>query len=46
MVKFTLPENNQKILTSEYKLYLPTEKQLITELQKEIQNFKTKNNHE
>lgn len=46
VVKFTLPENNQKILTSEYKLYLPTEKQLIAELQKEIENFNTKNSHE
>ena len=46
VVKFTLPENNQQILTSEYKLYLPTEKQLIKELQNQIENFNTKNKHE
>ncbi len=36
VVKFTLPENNQTILASEYQLYLPTEKQLIEELNKEF----------
>ena len=46
VVKFTLPENNKQILTSEYKLYLPTEKQLITELQKEIESFNAKTNYE
>lgn len=37
MVKFSLPENNTKIVASKYQLYLPTEKQLIDELKKEIE---------
>jgi predicted nuclease of restriction endonuclease-like (RecB) superfamily len=36
MVKFSLPENNNSILASQYQLYLPTEKQLIEELKKEL----------
>jgi predicted nuclease of restriction endonuclease-like (RecB) superfamily len=36
MVKYALPEGNQTILASQYKLYLPTEKQLLNELKKEI----------
>ena len=36
VVKMALPENNQTILTSEYKLYLPTTEQLV----KEINNVK------
>ena len=39
LVKYTLPENNNTILTSQYQLYLPTEKQLLNELKKELQNF-------
>jgi predicted nuclease of restriction endonuclease-like (RecB) superfamily len=39
MVKFSLPENNTKIVASKYQLYLPTEKQLIDELKKEIQKI-------
>lgn len=31
-VKMTLPENNKTILTSEYKLYLPTQAQLMDEV--------------
>jgi predicted nuclease of restriction endonuclease-like (RecB) superfamily len=37
VVKISLPENNKTIIASEYKLYLPTEKQLIEEVQKEIE---------
>ena len=37
VVKFTLPENNQTIVASKYQLYLPTEQQLIDEINKEIQ---------
>ena len=33
VVKFTLPENNKTILASQYKLILPTEEQLLSELQ-------------
>jgi predicted nuclease of restriction endonuclease-like (RecB) superfamily len=37
VVKITLPEDNKTIFASEYKLYMPTEQQLIEELQKEIE---------
>jgi len=37
VVKISLPENNKTIIASEYKLYLPTEQQLIEELNKEIE---------
>jgi predicted nuclease of restriction endonuclease-like (RecB) superfamily len=36
VVKITLPENSNNIIASKYQLYLPTEKQLIEEVQKEI----------
>ena len=36
VVKFSLPENNNTIIASKYQLYLPTEKQLIDEVKKEI----------
>lgn len=35
VVKFTLPEDNKQIFISKYKLYLPTEEELIQELEKE-----------
>lgn len=34
VVKITLPENNQTIVTSKYQLYLPTEEQLLRELKR------------
>jgi predicted nuclease of restriction endonuclease-like (RecB) superfamily len=37
MVKLALPENNQTILASQYKLYLPTEQQLLDEIKKEME---------
>lgn len=42
VVKFTLPENGKNIIASQYELYLPSEKQLLDELNKEIENFKAK----
>ncbi len=39
VVKFTLPEGQKQIVASQYKLYLPTEKQLLEEVKKEIENF-------
>lgn len=36
VVKITLPENNKTIIASKYRLYLPTEQQLIEEVRKEI----------
>ena len=35
VVRYTLPEDNQQIFASRYKLYLPTEKELVDELQRE-----------
>ena len=39
VVKFSLPEGNKTILASQYQLYLPTEKQLLVELKKEIKQY-------
>lgn len=36
MVEYALPEGNKNILTSTYKLYLSTEKQLLEEMKKEF----------
>ena len=36
MVKITLPKDNTTIIASKYQLYLPTEKQLIDEVMKEV----------
>jgi RecB family endonuclease NucS len=41
VVKITLPENNNNIIASKYQLYLPTEKQLIEEVKKRIENLDT-----
>lgn len=35
VVKYTLPENNQQIFTSKYKLYMPTEAELKQEIERE-----------
>ena len=40
MVKLALPESNRTILASQYKLYLPTENQLLEELKKELEDLK------
>ena len=40
VVKFSLPENQKQIFASQYQLYLPTEKMLLDEMQKEIESFK------
>ncbi len=39
VVRFTLPEGNRPILASQYQLYLPSEKQLLAEIKKEIGNI-------
>lgn len=39
VVKFTLPDNNKTIVASKYELYLPTEQQLLEEVNKELENF-------
>jgi predicted nuclease of restriction endonuclease-like (RecB) superfamily len=43
VVKYSLPENNQQIMASKYDLLLPTEKQLIEELNKTLQELNLKN---
>lgn len=35
VVRYTLPEDNNQIFASRYKLYFPTEKELADELQRE-----------
>jgi hypothetical protein len=42
MVKITLLESNNTIIASKYKLYLPTEQQLIDEVKKEIEKLDKK----
>ena len=34
IVKYTLPENNNNIFASKYKLYLPSKKELLDEINK------------
>ena len=48
MVRLALPENNNTILASKYQLYLPTEEQLRTEIerQKQLFMFQHENNKE
>lgn len=40
VVKFSLPEDNSRIFASKYELYLPSEKQLLRELKKELDTEK------
>jgi hypothetical protein len=35
VARFTLPEDNKEIFVSKYKLYLPTEEELVQELERE-----------
>jgi predicted nuclease of restriction endonuclease-like (RecB) superfamily len=42
VVKFTLPENEKNIIASQYNLYLPSEQQLLAEVNKELENFEEK----
>lgn len=39
VVKYTLPEDNKTIFSSEYKLHLPTEKELIKMIEEEKKNI-------
>jgi len=41
VVKYTLPEKNNQIFASKYQLHLPTEQQLLDEVRKEWERFKT-----
>ncbi len=42
VVKFSLPEDQKQIFASQYQIYLPSEKMLLDEMQKEIENFENK----
>lgn len=42
VVKFSLPQEQKQIFASQYQLYLPSEQLLLNEIQKEIDNFKQK----
>jgi predicted nuclease of restriction endonuclease-like (RecB) superfamily len=44
VVRFTLPEGQKQIFASQYKLYLPTEQQLLDEVNKELESFNEKKN--
>ena len=37
VVRYTLPEDEKQVFASKYKLYLPTEEELLKELKKEYQ---------
>lgn len=39
VVKYTLPKNNKTIFSSEYKLHMPTEEELINAVEEEKKNF-------
>lgn len=39
VVKYTLPKENKTVLASKYQLYLPTEKELVEELKKELKEL-------
>jgi len=43
VVKYTLPLDTKNMVASQYQLYLPTESQLLAEVQKELQTFQEKN---
>jgi predicted nuclease of restriction endonuclease-like (RecB) superfamily len=42
VVKYSLPEDNKTIMASKYQLYLPSEKQLLTEVKRELENIERK----
>ncbi|WP_286736496.1 MULTISPECIES: PDDEXK nuclease domain-containing protein [Sphingobacterium] len=46
VVKFTLPEDQKQIVASQYELYLPTEQQLLDEVNKELNSFVGKSDAE
>lgn len=46
IVKYTLPENEKQIFASKYKLYLPSEEELLAEIEREIENISEMKNKE
>lgn len=43
VIKYTLPEDNENIFVSEYKLYLPTEEELKSIIEEEKKNIELNN---
>ena len=43
VVKYTLPENETQIFASKYKLYLPSEEELLKELNQEFEALEAGN---
>lgn len=43
LVRYTLPEGNSQIFTSKYKLYIPTEEELIKEIKAQISFYEDMN---
>lgn len=39
VIKYTLPRNNETIFSTEYKLHMPTEQELISAVEEEKKNF-------
>ena len=39
VVKYSLPEENRTIMANKYQLYLPSEKELLTELKRELDDL-------
>jgi hypothetical protein len=46
VVKYTLPENETQVFASKYKLYLPSEEELLNELKQEIQTLEMERSDE
>ena len=44
VVRYTLPENETQVFASKYKLYLPSEEELMKELQQEYRALETEDN--
>lgn len=42
VVKYTLPEGNNTFFSSEYKLHLPTDQELISAVEEEKKNYELK----
>ncbi|MBI5417208.1 DUF1016 domain-containing protein [Candidatus Poribacteria bacterium] len=40
VVKFALPEDNKTVLASQYQLFLPSEKQLLNEIKKDLEKYR------
>jgi len=43
VVKYSLPKSNKTIMAKQYKLYLPSEQELLKELKKELGKIKPQN---